>query len=194
MPEEAFSMERIFPGIDYQDEDVLGGIPDGTGGKAVEFFTKLSEQDSEMVQWYATQHIGSSYGLSFYLDGLVRGYCIVDPDRTAKVAIEGVNSELDRLERFAELILDSIDYFPIINLMDHSEKDPYTGESMHITESRWGALGEGGPGGSFAEQQGYIREEFMPVLEAARLFIENPNNNEHYDQEEIIAEYKRELN
>ena len=150
-PDKPSGLERIFPGIDDIDDDLLGGLSDYTSGQAVEYFSQLSEDDRELVQWFAREHIGSFIGIGFYLEGLVQGYCIVDPMRTSEQGKIAAHEEIDRLDRFAALFLGSEDYFPMVTQIMSTEIDPETGTDVEVIEIGWGAIGVHGPYGSLGK-------------------------------------------
>lgn len=108
------NIDTLFPldGAEDLSTDFLDGLIDASNGRVEEYFRSLSDDDRELVQWYLHQGVGP-FQVVTYAAELVKGYAIVDTTRSNNAAIESAQEELERLNRFMELYLES-DLFPKI--------------------------------------------------------------------------------
>ncbi len=190
MTDGSHELDRIFPGLDEISDDALNGMADFTNGKARTYFEGLSEYDRELVQWYALQGTGNAYVMLWYLQGLVEGYAVVDPARSAKRAIKSAHEELDRIGRFAELFSSSDDFFPQINEIKYSVTDDATGELVPIVEQGWHEFPLGSSSVGLETHRELFTEEIIPAIAAAHQFLDDPKaGSEFFDQSEIYRNY-----
>ena len=188
-------LDQLMP-IDGGSANLLAGLPDRTGGGAERYFTALSEEDRELVQWYLMQGI-TPWEVEEYTRNLVQGYAFYDPQRTSKGGKEGAHAELARVRRHLELFLacENEDFFPSVALSRDLIVDDVTGEEEYIYSEGWESIHDG----FYATDIDYIKKgigasSIMHFMDLADSFIDDPNGGACvFNLEAIIRGYQEEM-
>lgn len=168
----------------------LGGLTDYSRGKVLDFFEALSEPDREIVSWYVQQGL-SPNAVEGYVDNLVRGFAVADPERKYDGAQQAAQEELDRVLQYFRVFLDSNEFFPWVKKFNQLVRDDETNEPDRIVELGWCNYADGGTGVGCLRnlQKGQTVEYMQTLVELAKQFISKSDAvSQVFNQEKILRE------
>lgn len=172
-------LKDIFPG-DFVQDDVLGGYPDFSHGRAESYLSGLMPDDRDLVLWYTSQGIRPLH-IETHATELIKAYSIRDPHRRSVAARDIVTRELIRSQSFLEIFMRAND-FPELAWFTCFLTDSFTREREPKEVLGWRVLPQSGifP---LAWQQKEAQKAHA-ILDHARAFTIDPNAApDYFDQE-----------